>query len=92
VDGGLMNNKPLELARRRLAGERRRNPRAGAQVDRAVLMIDPFPGERDPASEVEPPQGFSGSCRSCSARSGTRPASSRTSWRWPGGRRTISVF
>jgi hypothetical protein len=46
VDGGLMNNEPLELARR---GLRRsgsdRNPRSALAADRAVLMIDPFPSE-----------------------------------------------
>lgn len=43
VDGGLMNNEPLELARRTLAGADRSNPRAAERATRAVLMIDPFP-------------------------------------------------
>ncbi len=46
VDGGLMNNEPLELARkalRRHGGDR--NPREPDKADRAVLMIDPFPSE-----------------------------------------------
>jgi hypothetical protein len=43
VDGGLMNNEPLELARRILAGSDQRNPREGNKARRAVLMIDPFP-------------------------------------------------
>ncbi|GAB4370522.1 MAG: patatin-like phospholipase family protein [Kiloniellaceae bacterium] len=45
VDGGLMNNEPLEQARRYLArGEAdNRNPRDGAAARRSVIMIDPFP-------------------------------------------------
>ncbi len=42
VDGGLMNNEPLELARRYLA-EGARNPREGVLANRAVVMVDPFP-------------------------------------------------
>jgi hypothetical protein len=45
VDGGLMDNEPLELARRHLAGGEERNPRAGEAARRAVIMIDPFPNE-----------------------------------------------
>jgi hypothetical protein len=44
VDGGLMNNEPLELARRYLSGDADlRNPRPGEEAHRAVIMIDPFP-------------------------------------------------
>jgi predicted acylesterase/phospholipase RssA len=44
VDGGAMDNEPFELARAALAGgPLARNPRAGEQADRAVLMVDPFP-------------------------------------------------
>lgn len=43
VDGGVMNNEPLELARKLLSGNGR-NKRAGVEADRAVLLIDPFPG------------------------------------------------
>lgn len=43
VDGGLMNNEPLELARQILAGEDERNPRTADSATRAVIMIDPFP-------------------------------------------------
>ncbi|MEQ9138629.1 MAG: patatin-like phospholipase family protein [Thalassobaculum sp.] len=43
VDGGTMNNEPLELARHVLAGGKlAHNPRAGKDATRAVLMIDPF--------------------------------------------------
>lgn len=45
VDGGLMNNEPLELARRNLARGGFSNPRDPDKVNRAVLMIDPFPSE-----------------------------------------------
>jgi len=43
VDGGLMNNEPLELARRILKGDDEHNPRDPGQAKRALLMIDPFP-------------------------------------------------
>jgi hypothetical protein len=46
VDGGLMNNEPLELVRRVLAGNGR-NSRKGEEADRAVVMIDPFPNGSD---------------------------------------------
>ena len=42
VDGGLMNNEPLELARRHLA-DGGHNPRRGTEAHRAVIMVDPFP-------------------------------------------------
>lgn len=45
VDGGTMNNEPLELARTELAGIAGRNPRAGHLADRAVILIDPFPDD-----------------------------------------------
>lgn len=48
VDGGMINNEPLELARQylaeRLSGKRsERNPRPGNEATRAVVLIDPFP-------------------------------------------------
>lgn len=43
VDGGLMDNEPLELARRALAGSDGHNPRQADRAHRAVLLIDPFP-------------------------------------------------
>lgn len=42
VDGGLIDNEPLELARHYLA-RGGRNPREGEQAHRAVVMVDPFP-------------------------------------------------
>tara|TARA_R110000868_G_scaffold231583_2_gene485007 strand:- start:10074 stop:11786 length:1713 start_codon:yes stop_codon:yes gene_type:complete len=44
VDGGMIDNEPLELARNYLAGGGR-NPRAGEAANRAVIMIDPFPNK-----------------------------------------------
>ncbi|MEA3192822.1 MAG: hypothetical protein QOD26_1155 [Betaproteobacteria bacterium] len=43
VDGGVMNNEPLEIARRLLAPPDGRARREGNVADRAVLLIDPFP-------------------------------------------------
>jgi hypothetical protein len=45
VDGGVINNEPVELARRALAGASGRNPRDPDKATRAVLMVDPFPNE-----------------------------------------------
>lgn len=45
VDGGLMDNEPLELARRQIAGAERINPRGGEEAHRGVVMIDPFPNQ-----------------------------------------------
>ena len=44
VDGGLMNNEPLELARQILAGGDPFNPRGADTAHRAIILIDPFPG------------------------------------------------
>lgn len=46
VDGGTLNNEPIELARIELAGLLGRNPRSGSEAKRAVVLVDPFP---DPA-------------------------------------------
>ena len=55
VDGGLMNNEPLELARRYLSGgEDSRNPRAGEKAHRAVIMVDPFPNRAAFPEPYEP--------------------------------------
>lgn len=42
VDGGTINNEPLDMTRRALAGYEGRNPRGGASANRAVLLVDPF--------------------------------------------------
>lgn len=46
VDGGTIDNEPLELARIELAGGNplARNERDGRHADRAVIMVDPFVG------------------------------------------------
>ena len=43
VDGGVVDNAPLELARRYLSGVLGHNDRNGDGADRAVLLIAPFP-------------------------------------------------
>ena len=43
VDGGVMNNEPVEYARQEIAGAGRRNERDGYRATRAIVMIDPFP-------------------------------------------------
>jgi predicted acylesterase/phospholipase RssA len=43
VDGGVMNNEPLEYARQEIADTDRRNERSGGKAKRAIIMIDPFP-------------------------------------------------
>ncbi|MEM7121243.1 MAG: patatin-like phospholipase family protein [Pseudomonadota bacterium] len=48
VDGGLMNNEPLELARRYLeGGDGQHGDSACTDAHRAVIMIDPFPNKVD---------------------------------------------
>lgn len=43
IDGGALNNEPLELARRQLAGNECQNPREPEKANRATIMVDPFP-------------------------------------------------
>jgi Patatin-like phospholipase len=44
VDGGVIDNAPLELARRNLSGSAEvHNDRSGDSADKAVLLIAPFP-------------------------------------------------
>jgi hypothetical protein len=54
IDGGLMNNEPLELARRQLTGPDGRNPRQASQARRTVILIDPFPNYASFTPEYEP--------------------------------------
>jgi len=50
IDGGLINNEPVEFARIALAGGRDvHNARDPRQCDRAVLMIDPLPDDEERA-------------------------------------------
>ncbi len=43
VDGGTIDNEPLELARRYLAGSALHNKQDGDQADKAIVLIAPFP-------------------------------------------------
>jgi len=53
ADGGVMNNDPVELARRCLSGSAGiRNERAPEKVRRAVIMVDPLSGS-DPMTDEE---------------------------------------
>jgi len=57
IDGGVVNNEPLEFARVALSGAPdERNPRDAVEADRALLMIDPFPDDEGRAHEM----GFAG--------------------------------
>lgn len=53
VDGGVMNNEPFELVRRRLALNQGfwRNSRNGNEAKSGVIMIDPFPSNPTPKSD-----------------------------------------
>jgi hypothetical protein len=53
VDGGLLDNEPLELARRALAGRDDRNERGGSNARKAILLIDPFPFDEPFKPEYE---------------------------------------
>ena len=49
VDGGLLDNEPLEFARESLLGSASlRAKRDAKQADRAILLIDPFPNDLEP--------------------------------------------
>lgn len=54
VDGGTMNNEPMELARKALADKTGRNNRDPKEASRMLFMVDPFPNalkDEDGASE-----------------------------------------
>jgi hypothetical protein len=51
VDGGTMNNEPLDLVHRALAGFGAANPRELTKANRAMVMVDPFV-LRDPTAGV----------------------------------------
>ena len=54
VDGGVIDNEPLELARRYLADQQQHNPRDGEKANKAVLLVAPFPSFRTaPAFDAE---------------------------------------
>ncbi|WP_439579015.1 hypothetical protein [Elioraea sp.] len=48
VDGGAMDNEPLDLVRRGLAGWNGHNERDGHRARRAVLLVDPFANKEQP--------------------------------------------
>lgn len=54
VDGGAIDNEPLEMTRRFLlrAGETR-NPHDGLQTDRAVILIAPFPTYLEATKDID---------------------------------------
>jgi len=55
ADGGVMDNEPLELARRLLAGPNAHNARDGDKATKAIVLIDPFPGDVTFSPEYQPP-------------------------------------
>ena len=58
VDGGCVDNEPLELARVELSGgPLLKNTREGTEAQKAVIMIDPFvgPGKPGPATVADNP-------------------------------------
>jgi hypothetical protein len=52
VDGGAIDNEPIELARTALAGISGRNPRGGLEANRGVVLIDPFAGNAKMAAPL----------------------------------------
>jgi hypothetical protein len=57
VDGGVIDNEPLKLARRLIDGERYFSPRSrGDRADRALIAIAPFP-DLPTFTVPPPPQG-----------------------------------
>lgn len=57
VDGGTVNNEPLNFARIALAGYVARNKRGAASADRAVVLIDPF-SDPETLGPSKPPDFF----------------------------------
>ena len=55
VDGGTVNNEPLDMVRMALAGLNARNKRPGDQADRAVILIAPFSDPVSLGPSVPPP-------------------------------------
>lgn len=54
VDGGTMNNEPIEIGRRLIADESGRNERDPVKSTRKLIMVDPFPNVHQ---EGEPKDG-----------------------------------
>jgi hypothetical protein len=53
VDGGMLDNEPIELVRRELAGWAGRNPRDGQAANRAVILVDPFVNPPSPCRATD---------------------------------------
>ena len=58
VDGGVMNNEPLEYARQEIAGIGRHNERDGEKATKAIVMIDPFPDAIPFRADYTPEEGL----------------------------------
>ena len=54
VDGGAMNNEPLDLVRRVLSGQQAPNPRPATEAQRALLLIDPFVKPEEKEATTDP--------------------------------------
>jgi hypothetical protein len=54
IDGGCIDNEPIELARTWMAGVGGRNPRDGASANRGLILIDPFAATPAPRSSRLP--------------------------------------
>jgi len=54
VDGGAVDNQPVELARTALSGLNGRNPRGKSNSRRGVLFVDPFNDAVDPSKLIKP--------------------------------------
>jgi len=52
VDGGTLNNDPVKIAHQALTGIAQHNPRAPAEANRAILLIDPLADQPGPLSGV----------------------------------------
>ena len=52
VDGGTLNNDPVSLVHRALAGLVGRNPRGKSDASRALLMIDPLAASPQPIAQI----------------------------------------
>ncbi|MBO6838468.1 MAG: patatin-like phospholipase family protein [Alphaproteobacteria bacterium] len=60
VDGGTINNEPIEIGRRLIADESGRNERDPVKSTRKLIMVDPFPNvhEEGEPKDGEPTIGF----------------------------------
>jgi len=52
VDGGTIDNEPIELTRTALAGVLGRNPRNGLEARRAIVLVDPFADPTAPGQQT----------------------------------------